>query len=148
MEYDNYIQKLSEISNSLSKLPDYTQSPEFKKAIENTSKIASLLANAARTLAQSEAMQAFYRMAEQINGIKMPTISKDAIKGFERYNILNKLEDIQWPLYFVYDDEIMRKLSPYSHISEDNAEEIRDIVFQYCTSEFIENLLSDWENQV
>lgn len=34
MECDNYIQKLSDISNSLSKLLDYAQSPEFKKAIE------------------------------------------------------------------------------------------------------------------
>ena len=145
MEYYNYMQKLNEISKSWSELPDYTQSSELKKVVENTSKIALVLENVAHEIIQNEAMQAFSRIAERFNNIKYPIVSKDVIQGFETYHDLEKLENIQWPLYFVYNDEIMRRLSSFSSISEENEEEIRDIVFQFCTLEFIQSLFEDWE---
>lgn len=51
--------KLNEISKSLSKLPDYTQSSELKKVIENTSKIVLVLENAAHEIIQKEAITMF-----------------------------------------------------------------------------------------
>lgn len=146
VENNDYKEKLREINATLNRIPQYMQSPEFRKAVENTQKIAAVLGNMVVVMTQSEAVQAFCKLAEQIKKIKMPVLSEEAKRGLENYHFLNKLESLQWPLYLVFDKEIMQELSPYTHISNDNEEKIKTIVFKFCTAEFIEGLFMDWKN--
>lgn len=40
----------------------------------------------------------------------------------------------------------MKELAPYTSISEENEDEISMIVCKFCTAEFIDGLLVDWNN--
>lgn len=144
MESYNYEEKIQEISNKLNKITQYTETPEFKNAIKNASKFTQLLNNVVMAVNQSDAMQSFYKLANQLKNIQISNTSQDIIKGMECYHNLNQLEKLQWPLYFVYDDKIMDRLKIYGYLSEENERVVREIVFDFCTVDFVEKLFEDW----
>lgn len=142
---NEYEEKLREISAALNKIPKYMENPEFKKAIENSRRISAALGNMVESLTQNEAVKAFGKLAKQLNNIKMPQLSEEAREGLENYHFLNKLESLQWPLYFVFNKELMQELAPYTRITGDNEEKIRDIVYNFCTPEFVQSLSEGWK---
>lgn len=144
VENFNYEEKLKEISSKLNGVTKYKETHEFKNAMENISKLSSLLKDIVVAVNQSEAMQSFSRFANQIKSFQLPAPSQDVIKGMKCFHNLNKLERLQWPLYFMYTDELMEALNPYTYLSEDNEQKIREIVFDFCTVEFVEKLYEDW----
>ena len=107
--------------------------------------MASALGDMVVSISQSKAVKAFGKLAEQISNIKLPQLSEEAKAGLENYHCLNKLESLQWPLYFVFDKDLMQELVPFTSISEDNEEKIRDIVYNFCTTELVKGLLEDWK---
>ena len=56
VENNDYKEKLREINATLNRIPQYMQSPEFRKAVENTQKIAAVLGNMVVVMTQSEAV--------------------------------------------------------------------------------------------
>lgn len=144
VENSNYEEKLKEISSKLNGITKYKETPEFINAMENISKLSSLLKDVVVTVNQSEAMQSFSRFANQIKRFQIPAPSQDVIKGLRCFRNLNKLESLRWPLYFVYTDELMEALNPYTYLSDENEQKIREIVFDFCTVEFVEKLYEDW----
>lgn len=146
MDSNDYEEKLREIRAALNRIPKYMENPEFKKAIENTQRVAAALGNMVVAISQSEAVKAFGRLAEQLSNIKLPQLSEEAKEGLENYHYLNKLESLQWPLYFWVSKDLMKELAPYTSISEENEDEISTIVCKFCTAEFIDGLLVDWNN--
>lgn len=146
LDSNDYEEKLREIRAALNRIPKYMENPEFKKAIENTQRVAAALGNMVVAISQSEAVKAFGRLAEQLSNIKLPQLSEEAKEGLENYHYLNKLESLQWPLYFWVSKDLMKELAPYTSISEENEDEISTIVCKFCTAEFIDGLLVDWNN--
>lgn len=146
MDSNDYEDKLREIRGALNRIPKYMENPELKKTIENAQRVAAALGNMVVAISQSEAVKAFGRLAEQLSNIKLPQLSEEAKEGLENYHYLNKLESLQWPLYFCVSKELMQELVPYTSISEENKDEISTIVYKFCTAEFIDGLLMDWNN--
>ena len=62
------------------------ESPEFKKVIENTQRVAAALENMVVVISQSEAVKVFGRLAEQLSNIKLPQLSEEAKEGLENYH--------------------------------------------------------------
>lgn len=146
MDNNDYEEKLREIRVALNRIPKYMENSELKKTIENAQRVAAALGNMVVAISQSEAVKAFGRLAEQLSNIKLPQLSEEAKEGLENYHYLNKLESLQWPLYFWVSKELMQELAPYTSISEENKDEISTIVYKFCTAEFIDGLLMDWNN--
>ena len=141
----DYEEKLREIGDAINKIPKFMENPELKKAIENTQRLAATLGDVVVSISQSKAVKAFGKLAEQLSNIKLPQLSEETKAGLENYHYLNKLESLQWPLYFVFDKDLMQELVPFTSISEDNEEKIRDIVYNFCTPELVKGLLEDWK---
>lgn len=114
LDSNDYEEKLREIRAALNRIPKYMENPEFKKAIENTQRVAAALGNMVVAISQSEAVKAFGRLAEQLSNIKLPQLSEEAKEGLENYHYLNKLESLQWPLYFWVSKDLMKELAPYT----------------------------------
>ena len=146
LDSNDYEEKLREIRAALNRISKYMENPELKKIIENTQRVAAALGNMVVAISQSEAVKAFGRLAEQLSNIKLPQLSEEAKEGLKNYHYLNKLENLQWPLYFVFSRGLMQELAPYTSISEENEEEIRKIVYKFCTADFIDGLYMDWNN--
>lgn len=45
----------------------------------------------------------------------------------------------------MFDKDLMQELVPFTSISEDNEDKIRDIVYNFCTPELVKGLLEDWK---
>lgn len=146
MDSNDYEEKIREIKDTLNKIPKYMENPEFKKVIEDTREMTAALENMIMTISRSEGVKAFDRLAEKLSNIKLPQLSEAAKVGLENYHYLNKLESLQWPLYFVFNKDLMQELAPYTSVSKENEEEIRKIVYKFCNAEFIDKLFMYWKN--
>lgn len=146
LDSNDYEEKIRELRVALNRIPKYMESHEFKKAIEDTQRVGAVLENMVVAISQSEAVKAFGRLAEQLSNIKLPQLSEEAKEGLGNYHYLNKLESLQWPLYFVFNKDLMQELAPYRSITEENKDEISTIVYEFCTAEFIDGLYMAWNN--
>lgn len=97
------------------------------------------------TITQNEAVKAFGKLAKQLSKIQLLQLSEGAKTNLEKFRYLNQLEGLQWPLYFVFDKALMQDLASFASITEDNEDEIRDIIYNFCTSELVKGLLEEWE---
>lgn len=93
LDSNDYEEKLREIRAALNRIPKYMENPEFKKAIENTQRVAAALGNMVVAISQSEAVKAFGRLAEQLSNIKLPQLSEEAKEGLENYHYLSLCYD-------------------------------------------------------
>ena len=53
LDSNDYEEKLREIRAALNRIPKYMENPEFKKAIENTQRVAAALGNMVVAISQS-----------------------------------------------------------------------------------------------
>ena len=137
MDSNDYEEKIHDIGVELNRIPKYMESPEFRKALENKVVVIS----------QSQAVKASGRLVEQLRNIKLPKLSEASKEGLENYHYLNKLECLQWPLYFMFNKELMQELAPYRSITEKKKDEISTIVYKFFTAKFIDGLFMDWNNR-
>lgn len=91
---------------------------------------------------QSEAIQAFRKMAEQIKSIQIPKLSET----IEIIRFFDTLEKIEWPLYLVFDNKLMQILGKYNNLTKANTDEIKNIIYHYCNYEFVGKRLCNWKN--
>lgn len=146
MSNNEYEETIHEIRNTLNRILKYMEKPEYKEAKENAKKIAVALETMSVEVSQSQAVKAFGRLGEQLHSVKLPQLSEKAMVGIENYHYLNKLEKIQWPLYFVFSKELMQKLACCTSSLEESENEIRKIICEFCNAEFIDSLFMDWNN--
>ena len=142
MAYNDYFYK--SIQNTLNNIPKITLSQEFIDAMQMVQKNMDYIRKAIEPFENSGAVKALQTYVKQLQQVQVPKIPQETIDGIRRANFLNVLKKIQWPLYIRFDDELMDKLYIYSNETDEHIEEIKQIIYEFCDKEFIENLYDSW----
>lgn len=116
-------------------MPRYTLSPEVKKAMSNL----NALGQSWRLFAQSDAMKAAIRMADQIKNLNL-SIPQGMLANMKRIQFFSVLDEMEWPLYLVFSDEFMTKINEQRSRSTD----LNYLIFEYCNRDLLEKLENDW----
>lgn len=132
------------IQSALSNIPKITFSQEFIDAMQVVQKNMTYIRKAIEPFENSRAVKALQTFAKQLRQVQLPKIPQETIDGIRRTNFLNVLKKIQWPLFIRFDDELMDKLYIYSNETNEHIEEIKQIIYEFCDEEFIENLYDSW----
>lgn len=132
---DNYWKELRKQFKNISK---YTLSPEFTKIVNNSNVI---LNKSLKMFIQSDAMKAAVQMAEQIKNLKI-SIPQETLANMKRIKFLTVLDEMEWPLYLIFSDELMAKVNKQREMSMSS----QTLIFEYCNNEFLDRLENDWND--
>ena len=134
---------------------NYSQSSEWRDVTENCKKQMVEIGNAVKRIYESEAMQSISRLANQVQKItitlpkvKTPQIefSEEMKKNIKKYKCLKYLEKMEWPLYLLIDDNLLSAMEPFIDDEKNNKEDIKKVILEFLSDEYISNLASNWKN--
>ena len=134
---------------------NYSQSPEWRDVAENCKKQMADIGNAVKRIYESEAMQSISKLAKQVQKItitlpkvKTPQIefSEEMKKNIKKYKCLKYLEKMEWPLYLLIDDNLLSVMDPFIDDEKNNKEDIKKVILEFLSDEYISNLASNWKN--
>lgn len=130
-----FLRKIGETINKM-------QEP-LRKSVEN----AQMMTRAVVSAIQSDAVQNALRVGQEISRIIANCDFTPMLKKFSEALIpikyIHLLERLKWPLFLINDEELRGQILSACAVDE-NADTVKEIVFNYCDEDFFAAMETDW----
>lgn len=130
-----FLRKIGETINKM-------QEP-LRKSVEN----AQMMTRAVVSAIQSDVVQNALRVGQEISRIIANCDFTPMLKKFSEALIpikyIHLLERLKWPLFLINDEELRGQILSACAVDE-NADTVKEIVFNYCDEDFFAALETDW----
>lgn len=115
--------------------------------LQQLAKSIQMMNNALVSAIQSDAMRAVINMGHSIAKYVASLDFTPMLKKFSEAMIpikyIDLLERLKWPVFLIDDEDLRNKILLACNEQED-ADAVREIIFEYCSNEFLEAMEQDW----
>lgn len=143
--YEDNLEKLKECTKKLDAVKNVIVSPQLQQ-IANT---VQMMNNAVVSVIQSDAIRAVInignRIAELVASVDFTPILKKFSEATIPFKYIGLLERVKWPVFLIDDDALRQDILTACADREDE-EAVREIVFSYCSDDFLKAMEDDWNS--
>lgn len=122
---------------------------KIQKPLQKAAEISKKLNQKTIEIAQSDAVQTLLGISEKISKIIAACDFTKIVTSFQEALIpihyLNLLERLKWPIFLI-DDDMLREKIMLACTEKEDLEKVKNIIFDYCTNEFLQTLEDDWSH--
>lgn len=133
-DYNESMQMLANLGRSIAEATS-----QWEKMISEVTKAAAQTVHV-----HKDALQQMLRISGQIassfSNICIPRIPEKVIA---RFQYINLLKEIKWPLFLIYDEEFEKDITKACS-DRNKSTSILEVVIQYCNENYFRNMLSAW----
>ncbi len=126
----------------ISKTSHSAQLQELSMAMQ---KLSSVVISTYYSDAMQAAINIGNRIAETIKSIDFKPLIQGLYEVIIPIKYINLLQQLKWPIFLI-DDDNLRQSILNACTDEKDAEKAKDIIFNYCTKDFLTTIENDWNN--
>lgn len=137
-KFEHSLESLRKIGETINNM----QVP-LRQIAENVQKTNQVLISAVQSAAVQNVLQLGQSIATLFSSCDFTPMLKKFSESFIPIRYIHLLEELRWPLFLINDDALREQILTECVVNED-ADAVKDIVFEYCDEAFFVALEEDW----